>query len=251
MLPATVRVRVCTEPRDMRAAQRRFTRGRECACGNSGERACSIGARPLLLPGSSVQVGPIARRHVCPGLAGKPHYGAGLWAFSQNSLTNRISSRPGHVRGPSHRSRTCLRANATFHVVPRNSHELGVVNEMIEGMHVPVSDPERTLVDLLERPRIAGGLRPALQLFTLGLPRVTVSRVAEYASRIARNSTCQRIGLLLERAGARPFALRRIERRTRGTKSLISLEPGPRTGRVNVLWSVVEDDHELDAPASS
>ena len=105
-------------------------------------------------------------------LHGEPHYG-GLWAFSQNSLTEQLywSNLDVFVARP-HRAAHVPGANVSFHVVPRDSLEFGVVNEVIEGMHVPMSDPERTLADLLERPRIAGGLRPAMRLFTLGLPRV-------------------------------------------------------------------------------
>ena len=181
-------------------------------------------------------------------LNAEPHYLGGLWAFTQNGLTEQqyVSRLDAFVARP-RRGGGVPGAKVAFHVVSRTALHVGVVDAVVEGMRVPISDPERTLVDLLELPRIAGGLLGALELFQRALPRVAAGRVAEYASRIARTSTCQRIGLLLDRAGAPPSVLRRLSRRTTGTKSLISLQPGRRTGRVNTRWNVVENDDGLDS----
>ena len=179
-------------------------------------------------------------------LHAEPHYLGGLWAFMQNGLTEQqyVSTLDAFVARPRRGARV-PGAKVTFHVVPSAALHVGIANAVVEGMRVPISDPERTLVDLLELPRLAGGLLGALQLFQRGLPRVRAARVAEYASRIARTSTCQRIGLLLDRAGAPPPVLRRLSKRTGGTRSLISLQPGRRTGRVNTRWNIVENDDGL------
>jgi predicted transcriptional regulator of viral defense system len=182
----------------------------------------------------------------------EPHYLGGLWAFSQNGMTTQqyVSRLDAFVAKP-HRRILLPGAKIAFHVVDRDALDLGVVEVAIEGMAIRMSDRERTLVDLLDRPRMAGGLLGAVDLFKRALPRADARRVAEYAGKVARTSTCQRVGLLLERGGGTASALRPLRARTRGTRSLISLQPGPRTGRVNLRWNVVENDHALDAPATT
>lgn len=185
-------------------------------------------------------------------LRAEPHYLGGLWAYSQNGLTTQqyVSKLDAFVAKP-HRAVLLPGAKIAFHVVDRDVLDLGVVEVAIEGMAIRMSDRERTLVDLLDRPRIAGGLLGAVDLFQRALPRADARRVAEYAGKVARTSTCQRAGLLLERAGVAASALRPLRARTHGTRSLISLQPGPRTGRVNLRWNVVENDRALDAPAAT
>lgn len=185
-------------------------------------------------------------------LRAEPHYLGGLWAYSQNGLTTQqyVSKLDAFVARP-HRSIALPGAKIAFHVLDRDALDLGVVETAIEGMAIRMSDRERTLVDLLDRPRIAGGLLGAVDLFRRGLPRADARRLAAYAGKVTRTSTCQRIGLLLERSGTPVAAFRPLLARTRGTRSLISLQPGPRTGRVNLRWNVVENDHDLDAPATT
>lgn len=185
-------------------------------------------------------------------LRAEPHYLGGLWAYSQHGLTTQqyVSKLDAFVARP-HRSVVLPGAKIAFHVVDRDVLDLGVVEVAIEGMAIRMSDRERTLVDLLDRPRIAGGLLGAVELFQRALPRVDARRVAEYASKVARTSTCQRAGLLLEREGIAGAALRPLRARTRGTRSLISLQPGPRTGRVNLRWNVVENDRAVAASSAT
>jgi predicted transcriptional regulator of viral defense system len=185
-------------------------------------------------------------------LRGEPHYLGGLWAYSQNGLTTQqyVSRLDAFVVKP-HRRVLVSGAKIAFHVSDREALDLGIAETDIEGMAIRMSGRERTLVDLLDRPRMAGGLLGAVDLFQRALPRADARRVAEYAGKVARTSTCQRIGLLLERAGVAPSALRPLRARTRATRSLISLQPGPRTGRVNLRWNVVENDRALDAPAAT
>lgn len=182
----------------------------------------------------------------------EPHYLGGLWAFTQNGLTSQqYRSRLDAFVARPHRPRGVAGARVVFHRLPVAALQVGVVETVIEGLPVRMSDGERTLVDLLEWPRIAGGLVGAIELFERALSKVQMGRVASLGAQVAGTSTCQRMGLLLERAGASSAALRPLTARARGTKSLISMRPGPRTGRVNVRWSVVENDHVLGTPSAS
>ncbi len=68
-------------------------------------------------------------------------------------------------------------------------------------MTVNVSDVERTLLDALDHPRLVGGMRRALDLFSTGLARADLNTLIGHAVRGSRHSTCQRVGVLLERRG--------------------------------------------------
>jgi predicted transcriptional regulator of viral defense system len=185
-------------------------------------------------------------------LHAEPYYLGGLWAFSQCGLSGQqhVSVLDAFVTRARPR-RTLAGARVVFHVLPTEAMDHGISGTDIEGVLVRVSDPERTLLDALDHPRIVGGLRRAVELFKGSLLRVDTRRLAEFAARSSRTSTCQRVGALLERAGASRSALRALEKRTRGTRSLIAMQPGRRTGGVNPRWNVVENDRAVDVVSSS
>jgi predicted transcriptional regulator of viral defense system len=177
-------------------------------------------------------------------LQGEPYYLGGLWALTFHRLTEQqyVSVLDAFV-SRRHRSRLLGGARFVFHRVGSERLGYGHVASDLEGMSVQLSDPERTLIDLLDFPALAGGGGEALRMVQQALPRVDPARVVEYATKGARSSTCQRLGVLLERAGAESRRLTALQKRVLGTKSVLSLEPGtPRKGHFNARWSVIEND---------
>jgi predicted transcriptional regulator of viral defense system len=72
---------------------------------------------------------------------------------------------------------------------------------------------------------------------------VDLEELARLATAVSRSSTCQRLGVLLERKGVNPSKLAALRRRALATQSLTSMVPGtPRRGQVNSRWRVVEND---------
>jgi predicted transcriptional regulator of viral defense system len=130
-----------------------------------------------------------------------------------------------------------------FHRVPPSRIVGGHEVVSIEGAPAHVSTPEETLLDLLDYPDMAGATSAALAVVVPALGQVDLGKLVRRAAAVARSSSCQRLGVLLERAGvqaSKPLALRR---RTMGTQSLTSMIPGtPRRGPVNARWRVVEND---------
>jgi predicted transcriptional regulator of viral defense system len=121
--------------------------------------------------------------------------------------------------------------------------DYGLATATVEGVQVQLSDPERTLLDLLDFPSVAGSSDDALSLVRLALPKVSARKVVEYAARGSRSSTCQRLGVLLERSGASRREVAALHERVRSTKSVLSMRQGfPRVGRLNPSWHVVEND---------
>lgn len=177
-------------------------------------------------------------------LQGEPCYLGGLWALTFHRLTDQqYTSTLDAFLARRHPARRLGSATIAFHRVPAARLASGTETATIEGLSVQVSDPERTLLDVLDYPGIAGGSGEALRMVSLALPKVSVRKLVEDAAEAGRSSTCQRLGVLLERAGASRRELAALARRVRGTRSLLSLRQGyPRVGRVNRRWQVVEND---------
>ena len=177
-------------------------------------------------------------------LQGEPYYLSGLWAMTFHRVTEQqyVSVLDAFV-DRRHPGRRLGSARLVFHRVSAERLQYGVVAVDIEGMQVRISDPERTVLDLLDLPALAGGAREALVMAKQVLLKLDLAKLVEYAARGARNSTCQRLGVLLERSGMAPRRLAELHRRVAKTKSVLSMDPGaPRKGTFNRRWSVVEND---------
>lgn len=186
-------------------------------------------------------------------LADEPHYLGGWWAFSLHRLSQQVySSVIDAYVTRERRPRRLGSARVVFHVVPPTALAYGIESIAIEGTPVRVSDAERTVLDALNYPSAFGGMREALRLVEPTLGKIDRRRLVAYAARGSRSSTCQRLGVLLERRGSNPRALAPLTRCAERTTSLLSMVPdAPRTGPVNPTWWVVENDrdrtgHELD-----
>ncbi|MFN0060921.1 MAG: type IV toxin-antitoxin system AbiEi family antitoxin [Myxococcaceae bacterium] len=95
-------------------------------------------------------------------------------------------------------------ARVRFHALRPAAFTYGLTETTIEGRSTRVSDPERTLLDALDYPQALGGMRPALALVSEAQERVDHRKLIAHAVRGSRSSTCQRLGLLLARAGQPP-----------------------------------------------
>jgi predicted transcriptional regulator of viral defense system len=177
-------------------------------------------------------------------MEGERYYVGGLWAFTHHRLTTQqFASRIEVFTNRRHMPRVLGHARVNFHVLTDAQLHYGIKRETIERVAVEVSDPERTVLDALDMPKVVGGVRSALEFVTNALPRIERKRLIDYAASSASSATCQRLGLLLERDGATERELRPLQKRVRETRSLISLVPSaPRHGHVNPNWRVVEND---------
>ena len=177
-------------------------------------------------------------------LADEPYYLGGWWAFTLHRLTQQLygSILDAYVTRE-RRPRRLRTARLVFHVLPETAFAYGISTVAIEGADVRVSDAERTILDALDYPKTFGDVRAALQMVEPALDRVDGKQLVSYAARGSQSSTCQRLGVLLERRGVTARALEPLARRIRETASLLSMLPdAPRTGPVNPRWRVVEND---------
>jgi predicted transcriptional regulator of viral defense system len=187
---------------------------------------------------------PSAAALVAALLSDEPYYLSGLWALTHHRITlQQYATRIDAFVARGHQPRTLANAHLRFHRVPPSRIAQGYEIISIEGSPVQVSTREETLLDLLDYPDMAGATRAALALVEPALGQVDLDKLVQRASAVARSSTCQRLGVLLERMGVNPSKLAALRRRALATQSLTSMVPGtPRRGPVNARWRVVEND---------
>lgn len=99
-------------------------------------------------------------------------------------------------------TRTAVRlaGPARFRVVrvaPRRF--FGLTELRRRGETLAVSDPERTVLDCLDRPDLAGGIAGAVQVLARAKPRISWGRLVSYATRLGNQSLGVRLGFLAER----------------------------------------------------
>jgi len=179
-------------------------------------------------------------------LADEPYYLGGLWAFSYHRLTQQLyTSKLDAFVTRRRRPRQLAHATVGFHVVPKDSISAGAELHRIEGTGVWVGSAERTVLDALDYPDAIGGLRAALGLVKPALERVDSTKLIRMAAAHSRASTCQRLGVLLERVTTKKTrpSLAPLRRRVQETRSVLSmLSDAPRRGHLNPVWRVVEND---------
>jgi len=177
-------------------------------------------------------------------LQGEPYYLGGRWALTFHRLTEQQYASALDAFAPRrHPGRRLGAARLAFHRVRAERLGYGIATATVEGVLVQLSDPERTLLDLLDFPSVAGSSDDALRLVGPALPKVSARKLVEYAVRGSRSSTCQRLGVLLERAGVSRRAVAALHERVRSTKSVLSMRPGVRrVGHLDPRWHVVEND---------
>jgi predicted transcriptional regulator of viral defense system len=148
------------------------------------------------------------------------------------------------------RSRRMERGGATYVVLAAPSKAtLGLRAHWIASTRISISDPERTLVDMLGEPRAAPGaqqLADCLAEYSRS-PRADFGKVVDYARRIGRGAVHKRLGFLLENAGLGTSEHLTACRRalTQGLAKLDPAVPCPRIVsrwrlRIPEAWAVVD-----------
>ncbi len=75
----------------------------------------------------------------------------------------------------------------------------GIRRLLRRGERLAVSDLERTIVDCIDRPELAGGMSGVVQIFGLAKPRLDWTRLGSYLARFGSASVARRAGFLAER----------------------------------------------------
>lgn len=105
---------------------------------------------------------------------------------------------------------------------------------------VPVADPSRTIVDVLDDPRLGGGLRHVAEMLSeyLTAEHRSEATLLEYAALVGNRSVYKRLGYLIEAVGLDAAGL--VDAcRTRMSSGVVLLDPwSPRRGKIVTRWRV-------------
>jgi len=134
-----------------------------------------------------------------------------------------------------------------FHVVRViPARFFGVRTLLRRGVQLRVSDRERTLVDVLNRPEFSGGMAGVAQMFALAKPQLNWSRFGSYLDRFGNRSLSLRAGFLAEhvRPSVPPpdtWVRARLPDREEPYGPLGPPKTHGRRGQVDPRWHVIQN----------
>ena len=80
----------------------------------------------------------------------------------------------------------------------RPSRIFGIAEEWAGGLPVRVTDRERTLLDILDRPDLAGGIAEVSEALSVGWREIDPARLTDYVERFGSGTVPKRLGYLAE-----------------------------------------------------
>ena len=162
----------------------------------------------------------------------EPAYIAGWSAAEHWDLTEQIfrSVLMATARRPRDRNPTVGGTRFVLHTVPSSKH-VGLMPAWRGGSRVQVTDPAKTIVDVLSDPRWGGGIRLASEMLDEYLHREDRDddKVVDYGDLAGNGAMFKRLGYLLERAD--PPATGLVDAcRARRTSGINDLDPSVNAG---------------------
>lgn len=170
-----------------------------------------------------------------------PGYVGGWSACEHWGLTEQLFRDVAVVTARRVRARRQIVQGASFRIrtLPEAKH-FGLETVWRGEVRVAVSDPERTLVDLLDDPAFGGGIRHVAEVVASWHERVERSerKLIEYAERLGNRAAFKRLGYLLEALGLEAPELVQacLQRQSAG---LSKLDPGVASkGKIHKRWNL-------------
>ena len=153
------------------------------------------------------------------------------------------------TRRPRERQLVLRKARFELHTVAQ-AQFVGMRTVWRGGTRVQVSDPARTLIDMLANPALGGGVRHVTEMLASLVhdqPK-EAAKLAGYAAKIGSGAVYKRLGFLLQRDHPDQAAL--IEWcRARLTAGYAKLDPALPADRLVTAWRVWVPASELREPA--
>ena len=143
------------------------------------------------------------------------------------------------------RGRTVWRALDTEFefVVVKAAHFFGLQAEWVSPWHrVDITDPERTLLEMVAHPRIFGGIRVAIETMEAHLGRFDPGKLVAYALRYDVGSVIKRLGWILDALGVAGIELEPLLSYPVRNDTLLDAT-GPRGGATVRKWRIKNNLH--------
>ena len=161
---------------------------------------------------------------------------AGYWDLTEQIFrtvvvltTRKPRDRAPVIRGTSFMLRT-ISATALFGTKPVWKGQV----------KVSVSDPTRTILDMLIDPKLGGGIRPTVDIFLsyLRSENKNIPLLIEYAKRLGNGAVFKRLGFMLERYAPDQEAAM-SECKAQMTKGNTNLDPSLKADRLITRWRLL------------
>jgi predicted transcriptional regulator of viral defense system len=164
---------------------------------------------------------------------------ANHWGLTEQVFRTTVVRTTGRVRRSAQR---LLDADYLLTHTGPDALAWGLRTEWREEVRVRIADPARTVVDVLDQPRLAGGIRLAAEILTGYLDAHDPLPLIDYADRVGNRTVFKRLGLLAERLHAGPDLLQAC--RARLTTGYPLLDPAQaRQGPRSRAWGLVLNAH--------
>lgn len=170
-----------------------------------------------------------------------PCYIGGWSACEHWGLTDQVFREIMVISGRHVRHRHIVIQGVPYRIKVRSPDMLFGTRTVWRGrVHVAVSDPHRTIVDILDDPSLAGGMRhvaEVVQTYFSGEQRHD-DRLLEYAERLGNRSVFKRLGYLIEALQIDAPELRQacLQRQSAG---ITALDPtSPTRGHILRRWNL-------------
>jgi predicted transcriptional regulator of viral defense system len=127
--------------------------------------------------------------------------------------------------------------------VPESAIDWGVQPEWHEETRLLIADPARTVVEVLDTPRIGGGIRHVAEILDAYLENYDGELLVDYAQRLGNHAVFKRLGYLLETLGRdEPGLIAAC--RAQLSSGVALLDPdGPRAGPRVPAWQLRANVH--------
>jgi predicted transcriptional regulator of viral defense system len=114
----------------------------------------------------------------------------------------------------------------------------GMTNQWSDGTRLPFADPTRTIVDLLDSPRLGGGIRHVSLILAAYLDDHDPKALVDYGDRLGNRTVFKRLGHLVEALGVEaPDLLTACSARVPSGISLLDPD-GPSQGHRVMRWGL-------------
>jgi len=132
----------------------------------------------------------------------KPYYIGFRSALNHFGYTEQIS-RTVFVVSTSRKLKSSMEiSGVTYRFVFISKHKFfGAKQISVDGGQVNISEPEKTIVDCLDRLRYCGGISEVAKALWYGRDELDFTKMAEYSRRNGNRATSQRLGYLIEMLG--------------------------------------------------
>ena len=159
---------------------------------------------------------------------------ANYWSLSDQLFRTTVLKTTGRVRASS--VRVLDHEYLVTHVGP-DALEWGVKTEWHDDVRLHIADPARTVIDILDAPRLGGGIRHGAEILSAYLDQHDPSILVSYGDRLGNLAVFKRLGYIVEALGLTPELVAASTDRISAGISLLDPD-GPRIGRTVSRWGL-------------